>query len=187
MLRALAAALFALVFTSSLALAQTAPPPNPDNILVIELRTGKVMIELLPKIAPKHVERIKLLAREHFYDGLVFHRVIPGFMAQTGDPTGTGSGGSKYPDLKAEFTMTPFERGTLGAARTNRPDTANSQFFITFQHTPHLNGNYTVFGRVIEGMTYVDDIKKGDRDSGHVDGPDEMLKVYILADVQKKS
>ena len=103
---------------------------DPENTLVIETKTGKVLIALRPDIAPKHVERVKKLAREGFYDGIVFHRVIPGFMAQTGDPTGTGAGGSKYPDLEAEFSLAPFERGTVGAARSQSPNSANSQFFI---------------------------------------------------------
>lgn len=159
---------------------------DPENTLVIETKDGKVLIALRPDLAPKHVERIKRLAREGFYDGIVFHRVIPGFMAQTGDPTGTGTGGSKYPDLSAEFSPTPFERGTLGAARSQSPDSANSQFFITFTRTPHLNGQYTVFGKVIEGMQYIDAVKKGSQqDNGKVDNPDKMLKVYVLADVQK--
>ncbi|MEQ8825584.1 MAG: peptidylprolyl isomerase [Filomicrobium sp.] len=151
----------------------------------METKTGKVLIGLRPDIAPNHVERIKKLAREGFYNDIVFHRVIAGFMAQTGDPTGTGAGGSKYPDLRAEFTQTPFERGTLGAARSASPDSANSQFFITFTRVPHLNGQYTVFGKVIEGMTHIDAVKKGDPgQNGKVDNPDKMLKVYVLADAK---
>jgi len=158
---------------------------DPENILVIETKTGKVVIQLRPDVAPKHVERVKKLAREGFYNGIVFHRVIPGFMAQTGDPTGTGAGGSKYPDLAAEFSLTPFERGTLGAARSQSPNSANSQFFIAFQRSPHLNGQYTVFGKVIEGMTNIDQVKKGsEQNNGQVDNPDKMLKVYILADAK---
>lgn len=157
--------------------------PDPENTLVIETKDGKVLIKLRPDLAPKHVERVKRLAREGFYDGVVFHRVIPGFMAQTGDPTGTGTGGSKYPDLPAEFSLAPFERGTVGAARSQSPDSANSQFFITFTRTPHLNGQYTVFGEVVEGMQYIDAVKKGSaQKNGQVDNPDKMLKVYILAD-----
>ena len=163
-----------------------APDANdPENALVIETKTGKVVIQLRPDLAPKHVERIKKLAREGFYNGIVFHRVIPGFMAQTGDPTGTGAGGSKYPDMAAEFSLTPFESGTLGAARSQSPNSANSQFFITFQRTPNLNGQYTVFGKVIEGMTNIDQVKKGsEQNNGQVDNPDKMLKVYILADAK---
>jgi peptidylprolyl isomerase len=166
------------------ALAQ-APAADPSNTLVIELKTGKVTVQLRPDLAPKHVERVKQLAREGFYNGLKFHRVIAGFMAQTGDPTGTGSGGSKYPDLPAEFTPTAFERGTVGAARTNNPNSANSQFFFTFTHTPHLNGQYTVWGKVIDGMTHIDNIKKGEPGSGQVANPDVMQKVYLLSDAKK--
>ena len=173
-------------FLASLALALVAlalpaaaqPKTDPANTLVIELKSGKVYIELLPKLAPKHVERVKTLARQGFYDGIVFHRVIKGFMAQTGDPTGTGTGGSKLPDLPAEFTPTAFERGTIGAARTNDPNSANSQFFICFTHTPFLNGKYTVWGKVVEGMQHVDQIAKGEPPPN----PDKMLKVYVLAD-----
>ena len=135
---------------------------DPSNTVIMELKTGKVTIRLRPDLAPQHVERFKMLVNEGFYKGLKFHRVIPGFMAQTGDPQGTGAGGSKYPDLKAEFSAVAFERGTLGAARTNDPNSANSQFFITFTHAPHLNGQYTVFGQVIDGMQNVDQIAKGE-------------------------
>ncbi len=171
----------------ALATAASAAPPalDPENALVIELKSGKVTIQLRPDLAPKHVERVKKLAREGFYNGIVFHRVIPGFMAQTGDPTGTGAGGSKLPDLPAEFTNAPFERGTVGAARTASPNSANSQFFICFTHTPHLNGKYTVWGQVVDGMTHVDAVKKGDGDGGSVANPDKMLKVYVLADAKK--
>ncbi len=162
--------------------AAQAPALDPENTLVIELKTGKVMIQLRPDLAPKHVERVKTLARQGFYDGQVFHRVIKGFMAQTGDPTGTGQGGSKLGNLKAEFTPTPFERGSVGAARTNDPDTANSQFFICFTHTPFLNGKYTVWGRVVQGMEHVDKIALGEPPAN----PDKMLKVYVLKDGPKK-
>lgn len=158
---------------------------DPENTLVIETKDGKVLIQLRPDLAPNHVARVKKLAREGFYNGIVFHRVIPGFMAQTGDPTGTGTGGSKYPDLKAEFNMMPFERGTLGMARSASPDSANSQFFITFTRTPHLNNQYTAFGKVIEGMQHIDAVKKGsEANNGQVDNPDKMLKVYVLADAK---
>ena len=158
---------------------------DPENTLVIETKDGKVLIGLRPDLAPNHVARIKQLAREGFYNGVVFHRVIPGFMAQTGDPTGTGAGGSKYPDLQAEFNPAAFERGTLGAARSQSPDSANSQFFITFTRVPHLNGQYTVFGKVTEGMQHIDAVKKGtESNNGQVDNPDKMLKVYVLADAK---
>ncbi len=145
------------------------------EILVMELKTGKVRIKLRPDLAPKHVERVKMLVGEKFYDGLKFHRVIPGFMAQTGDPQGTGQGGSKYPDLAQEFTLTAFERGTIGAARTADPNSANSQFFICFTHTPHLNGKYTVWGQVIEGMEHVDKLAPGEPPAN----PDKIMRMYL--------
>ena len=130
------------------------------------------------------MERIQQLASEGFYDGVVFHRVIDGFMAQTGDPTGTGTGGSPYPDLPAEFSSIGYERGVVGMARTNDPNSANSQFFIMFGPAPRLNGAYTVFGRVVSGMDNVDAIKKGDaRRNGIVDGPDAMVRARLLADL----
>jgi len=144
-----------------------APPPqveaNPANKLTLELSNGgTVVIQLRPDLAPNHVARVQTLVRRGFYDGLIFHRVMPGFMAQGGDPTGTGEGGSDLPDLKAEFTTVPFLRGTVGAARTQEPDTANSQFFIMFVPNSDLDGNYTVFGRVISGMDAVDRIAPGE-------------------------
>jgi len=131
-----------------------------DPVEVSPVQT--VIIELFPDIAPSHVEQIKTLVNEGFYDGIVFHRVIEGFMAQTGDPTGTGTGGSDLPDIRAEFTQTSFERGTLGMARSGHPDSANSQFFICFQEASFLNNQYTVFGRVIEGMEFIDALVKGE-------------------------
>jgi peptidylprolyl isomerase len=172
-------AIIALAFTAA-AQAQ-APKADPNNTLVVELKTGRVLIQLRPDLAPKHVARVKQLAKEGFYNNIKFHRVIAGFMAQTGDPTGTGTGGSKLGNLPAEFTPTPFERGTIGAARTQDPNTANSQFFICFTHVPHLNGQYTVWGKVIEGMQYVDQIAKGEQPAN----PDVMQKVYLLADAKK--
>jgi peptidylprolyl isomerase len=147
--------------------------------LVLETTKGNVVIRLRPDLAPRHVERLKLLANEGFYNGVPFHRVMEGFMAQTGDPTGTGSGGSKYPDLKAEFTQEPFVRGTVGMARTSAPDTANSQFFICFQPASFLNGTYTVVGEVVEGMSAVDGLKRGTGSSGMVSAPDRVLKARI--------
>ncbi|MGB3723565.1 MAG: peptidylprolyl isomerase [Pacificimonas sp.] len=136
---------------------------DPENILNLDLSTGgRVSILMRPDIAPAHVERYRTLAKQGFYDGIVFHRVIPGFMAQTGDPTGTGQGGSDLPDLKAEFTRLPHLRGTVSAARTNEPDTANSQFFIVFQPRSSLDENYTAFGRVIAGMQYAQAIAVGE-------------------------
>ncbi|HEY1144379.1 MAG TPA: peptidylprolyl isomerase [Sphingomicrobium sp.] len=136
---------------------------DPSNRLTLDLSTGqKVVVILRPDAAPAHVERIKTLVRQGFYDGLTFHRVIPGFMAQGGDPKGTGEGGSSLPDLKAEFNSLPFLRGTVGAARADNPDSANSQFFIMFGPKIEMNGKYTVFGRVAEGMAAVDGIATGE-------------------------
>ena len=166
--------------------AQTAAPAlDPANTLIIELKSGKVTIELLPKLAPKHVERVKQLAKDKFYDGIKWHRVMAGFMAQSGDPTGTGTGGSKYGNLPAEFTPTPFNRGVVGAARSASKDSANSQFFIMFAANPGLNGEYTVWGRVVDGMTAVDAIKKGAAGSGTVDQPDVIVKAYLASDAKK--
>jgi peptidylprolyl isomerase len=175
------AALGAFAMLAGSAFAQ-APKATPENTLVIELKTGKVVIQLRPDLAPKHVERIKLLANEKFYDNVKWHRVMNGFMAQTGDPKGLGIGGSKYPDLAAEFTPEPFKRGTVGAARTQNPNTANSQFFICFNDMgcQSLTGQYTVWGQVIEGMEHVDQIKRGAPGSGQVTDPDVMQKVYLL-------
>jgi peptidylprolyl isomerase len=151
-----------------------------DN-LVIELKTGKVVIKLRPDLAPKHVERVTTLAAQGFYNGLKWHRVIDDFMAQTGDPTGTGAGGSKLPDLPAEFSKEEFKRGTVAAARTSDPDSANSQFFICFNSIGcgGLRGQYTIWGEVTEGMENVDAIKRGEPGSGIVTDPDVMLKVYV--------
>ncbi len=154
------------------------------NTVYLELKTGRVTIALRPDLAPQHVERFKKLTKEGFYDGLKFHRVITGFMAQTGDPTGTGTGGSSYPDLPAEFSSEPFKRGTLGAARTSDPNTANSQFFICFEAAAHLNGQYTVFGEVVDGMEHVDKIKKGQGQGGEVFNPDTIVKMQLASDAK---
>ena len=132
---------------------------DPENTLHIELKDGTVVIELLPDVAPNHVTRVKELARDGFYDGIVFHRVIDGFMAQTGDPSGTGMGSSDKPDLAAEFSNEKHGRGTVSMARAANPDSANSQFFICFDDASYLDGQYSVFGRVVEGMDFVDNIK----------------------------
>lgn len=148
--------------------------------LILELGSGPVDIALLPEVAPQHVERTITLTGQGFYDGVVFHRVIEGFMAQTGDPTGTGAGGSPLPDLPAEFSDLPFERGVIGAARTADPNSANSQFFITYADAPHLNGQYTVWGRVVSGMEHVDALKKGDpATNGMVENPDRIVSARI--------
>jgi cyclophilin family peptidyl-prolyl cis-trans isomerase len=164
-----------LVFASLPAAAQNL---DPENTLVMQLEGGTVVIRLRPDLAPNHVARAKELARAGFYDGTPFHRVIDGFMAQGGDPTGTGTGGSELPDLKAEFTNTNFGRGTIGAARTNDPNTANSQFFICFDDCSFLNGQYTVWGEVVEGMELVDKIKRGEP----VQDPDRIVSVKVQAD-----
>ncbi len=156
-----------------------------ENILYIDLTYGRVVIEMLPKIAPKHVERIKTLTRQKFYDGIVFHRVIDGFMAQTGDPSGTGMGGSKMPDIKAEFSDEPHIRGAVSMARASDPNSANSQFFIVTSDSRFLDGQYSVWGRVISGMEFVDKIKKGANRDGKVVGPDGMVKVRVAKDENK--
>ena len=136
---------------------------------------GKVVIKLYPDVAPKHVAQITMLAKEGFYDGIIFHRVIEGFMAQTGDPTGTGMGGSDLPDIRAEFSDEPFVRGTLGMARSQHPDSANSQFFICFEEASFLNGQYTVFGKVVEGMEYIDKVMRGEPP----DYPDKIVSMKL--------
>jgi len=151
---------------------------DPENTLVIETTQGRVVIALRPDLAPNHVARIKQLAREGFYDGIAFHRVIDGFMAQTGCPHGTGTGGSTYPNLKAEFNAEPHVRGVCSMARAASPDSANSQFFICFDDATFLDRKYTVWGQVIEGMENVDKIKRGEP----VQNPDKMVSVKVAAD-----
>lgn len=163
-----------------------APASDPENTLLLELKGGTVVIQLRPDLAPNHVARIKELTRKGFYNGIVFHRVIEGFMAQTGDPTGTGAGGSDLPDLKAEFNSAKHITGTLSMARAGSPDSANSQFFICFKPSPFLDGNYTVFGQVVSGMEFVNAIKKGDSgNNGSVTNPDKIISLKVLADVEK--
>jgi peptidylprolyl isomerase len=158
---------------------------DPENTLIMELKSGKVVIELRPDLAPKHVARIKELTRQGYYDGTVFHRVIPGFMAQGGDPTGTGGGGSGT-KLKAEFSKEKHVRGTCSMARAASPDSADSQFFLMFGPSPHLDGKYTVWGKVSEGMDHVDAIKKGDKaDNGSVDDPDSIVSLRVAVDVKE--
>ena len=151
---------------------------DPENTLIMELDTGPVTIKLRPDLAPGHVARIKELAREGFYDGVVFHRVIPGFMAQGGDPTGTGSGGSDKANLQAEFSKEPHVRGVCSMARTANPNSANSQFFIVFDEVPHLNGQYTVWGEVTEGMENVDALPKGEPPRA----PGKIVSMKVAAD-----
>lgn len=151
------------------------------NTITMELKSGPVVIELRPDLAPNHVARIKELSESGFYDGAPFHRVIPGFMAQTGDPTGTGAGGSKLPDLKAEFSNERHVRGTVSMARTNNPNSANSQFFICFADAPWLDRQYTVWGKVTSGMEHIDAIKKGgEHNNGAIGGePDRIVKMRV--------
>jgi peptidylprolyl isomerase len=179
----LLAALAALIFMAP-ALAQQQLPPgaDPQNTLLIDVKYGRIVIKLRNDIAPKHVERIKLLAREKYYDNVPFHRVIAGFMAQTGDGTrGDGTGGSKYPNLPAEFSNVPFKRGTVGMARRgDSVDSANSQFFICFGDASFLNNQYTVIGEVVQGMDVVDKINKGEPPAN----PDKMVKVQVASDIK---
>lgn len=173
----LAAAAVAALASASVARAE-------DKLLYLDTKDGRVTIKLRPDLAPKHVERIEKLAKEHFYDGIVFHRVIDGFMAQAGDPDGTGMGSSRYPDVKAEFSDLPFKRGTVAMARQpGDKDSANSQFFICFTDAPQLQGKYTIWGEVVSGMDVVDKIKKGDKaNNGMVEGPDKIVKIRSAGD-----
>ena len=176
-------AMLAVTVSPAFAQAPAATPapaaPNSENMLVLDLSTGgRVTIQMFPDLAPAHVERIKTLTRQGFYNGVIFHRVIDGFMAQTGDPQGTGQGGSELPDLKAEFNKTPHLRGTVSMARTNEPDTANSQFFICFQPRFNLDNKYTVFGRVTSGMQFVDAIERGEPPAN----PSKVIQASIAAD-----
>jgi peptidylprolyl isomerase len=172
--------MLAIGLVSAFVAGATAEAQDLENTLYMDLDDGRVVIELLPDVAPQHVERIKQLARAGFYDGIVFHRVIEGFMAQTGDPTGTGSGGSDLPDLPAEFSNTPFVRGTLGAARTADPNSANSQFFICFDDATWLNGQYTVFGQVTSGMEFIDQLAMGEPPAN----PDKIIRLQVAADAE---
>ena len=180
-------ALLAALACAAPAVAQPLPAGvDPQNAVVIDTNKGRIVMKLRPDLAPKHAERIKQLARDKYYDNVPFHRVIAGFMAQTGDGArGDGSGGSKYPNLPAEFSSVPFKRGIVGMARTNDPNSANSQFFIMFAETPSLNGQYTVVGEVISGMDVVDKIKKGSpAENGKVADPDRMTRVQVAADAK---
>jgi peptidylprolyl isomerase len=172
------ALLFALTIRPALAL-------DPENTLYLDLKDGRVVIELRPDLAPGHVARIKELVRQNFYNGTVFHRVIAGFMAQGGDPTGTGMGGSGK-KLKSEFSSAERHvRGTVSMARSADPDSGDSQFYICFAPAPNLDGKYTIWGRVVEGMEFVDMIKKGNRnDNGKVEQPDRIIKMQVAADVK---
>ena len=161
-------------------------PTDLENTLYLDLKDNcRVTIRLRPDLAPKMVERVKTLTRQGFYDGTPFHRVIEGFMAQGGDPSGSGSGGSKLPNVPAEFSRSAhFLRGTVGAARTSDPDSANSQFYIMFAPASHLDGQYTIFGQVVSGMECVDKIKRGSGGSGSVSSPDKIVKMQVAADAK---
>ena len=177
-------ALTPLFVAISLMFAGATVAMDKENTLYIDLKDGRVVIEMRPDLAPQHVAQIKKLAREGKYDGVVFHRVIEGFMAQTGDPTGTGSGGMGE-TLKAEFSKEPHVRGSVSMARTNDPNSARSQFFIVFKDSNFLDGQYTVWGKVVSGMEFVDKIKKGAPGSGAVAAPqDKMIKVQVAADAK---
>jgi peptidylprolyl isomerase len=163
--------------------APAAPVQDLQNTIYLDTKDGRITILLRPDLAPKHVAQIEALTKRGFYNGLVFHRVIDGFMAQTGDPTGTGTGKSDLPNIPAEFSAEPFKRGTIGMARSQDPDSANSQFFICFADASFLNHKYTVVGQVVSGMDVVDKIKKGAKeDNGAVTGPDKIVKMQIAAD-----
>jgi peptidylprolyl isomerase len=180
---ALRRALSSLVFT--LALGGTAMAADAENTLYMDVPAGRVVIALRPDLAPNHVAQIKALTRRGFYDGVPFHRVIDGFMAQTGDPTGTGTGGSGH-KLRAEFSNEKHVRGVLSMARTADPNSADSQFFIMFAAAPSLDGQYTVWGKVESGMDYIDQIKKGDQArNGSVSNPDKIIKMQVAADADK--
>jgi len=157
----------------------------PTDTLDLKTKYGDVIIKLLPDVAPKHVKQIQTLVARHFYDGLKFHRVIPGFMAQTGDPLGTGAGGSDLPNVPLEASATPFKRGTVGMARAQDPDSANSQFFICTGDAAFLNGNYTVFGEVVSGMGAIDKLKHGTQDNnGAVKNPDKIITMRFAPDAR---
>ncbi|HEX2942064.1 MAG TPA: peptidylprolyl isomerase [Rhodopila sp.] len=159
---------------------------DPENTLYMDLKYGRVVIQLLPEYAPKTVAQIKTLTRQGFYDGTPFHRVIEGFMAQGGDPTGTGTGGSKLPDVPLEASHLHFVRGVCGMARASDPNSGNSQFFIMFAPAPSLDGQYTIWGRVVRGMEHVDQIKRGTGPNGQVVGqPDRILHMRVAADVKE--
>jgi peptidylprolyl isomerase len=183
LLALLAALTLAGLTCAAPAMAQPLPAgSDPQNTIVIDTNKGRIVMKLRPDLAPKHAERIKQLARDKYYDNVPFHRVIAGFMAQTGDGQNkNGTGGSKYPNLQAEFTSTPFKRGVVGMARSNDPNSANSQFFIMYDDGAFLNGKYTVVGEVVSGMDVVDKIKKGEP----VVDPDRMTRVQVGADVKQ--
>ncbi len=182
----LRSSLAALALLASIGLAQAqAPKADPENTVVLTTKDGPVTIQLRPDLAPKHVAQIKALVKRGFYDGIVFHRVIDGFMAQTGDPTGTGTGGSDLPNIPAEFGQTPFKVGSVGMARSSSPNSANSQFFICYEGCGSLTGQYTLFGDVVSGMDAVRKIKKGSSaNNGVVTNPDKIVTMRMQADAK---
>ncbi|MDO8421303.1 MAG: peptidylprolyl isomerase [Parvibaculum sp.] len=172
----------ALIAFALVGMTRSAFALDPENTIYLDTKDGRVVIELLPEVAPQHVARIKELTRAGFYNGIVFHRVIEDFMAQTGDPTGTGTGGSDLPNVKAEFSDEAFWTGAVGMARSSSPDSANSQFFICLDNANFLDGQYTLFGRVVEGMEFVDKIKRGEPPVN----PDKIVKMQVAADADQK-
>ena len=177
--------LMGLLLGAALTIGGTAMAGDLENTLYMDVPAGRVVIEMRPDLAPHHVEQIKRLTRQGFYNGVVFHRVIDGFMAQTGDPTGTGTGGSGT-KLKAEFSAEHFVRGVVGMARSQDPNSADSQFFIMFAPAPSLDGQYTIWGKVVSGMEFIDKIKKGDSArNGAVSNPDKIVKMQVAADAEK--
>jgi len=185
-LKAFLVALSLMILGGAAAQAQDAVPPlTPENTLIMQLKTGRVVIQMRPDLAPRHVARIKELVQRGFYDGLVFHRVIDGFMVQGGDPTGTGRGGSGF-KLPAEFSRVKHMRGTVSMARAQDPNSADSQFFICLEPQPSLDGQYTIWGQVVQGMEHVDQIKKGSRSSnGLVSQPDSIQWMKMAKDVKE--
>jgi peptidylprolyl isomerase len=175
--------LLTFLMTGILTMATETSATDPENTLYLDLKDGRVTIGLRPDLAPKHVSRIKELVRDGFYDGLKFHRVIPGFMAQGGDPSGNGTGGSGV-NIDAEFSKEPHVRGVLSMARSSNPNSADSQFFIVFADAPHLDGQYTVWGKVTDGMKFVSKIKRGKGSGGQVTNPDKIIKMQIGSDVK---
>jgi peptidylprolyl isomerase len=175
-----------LLLIAAVTFGEKAMAADLENTLYLDVPAGRVVIEMRPDLAPATVAQIKALTRRGFYDGIAFHRVIDGFMAQTGDPKGDGTGGSGHP-LKAEFSNEKHVRGTVSMARTSDPNSADSQFFIVLAPAPHLDGNYTIWGMVVSGMDNIDKIKKGAPGSGAVTNPDKIIKMQVAADAEKKS
>ena len=182
--RRAASVLFAGLLLGATAVA-AAPAPDPQNTIFLDTKDGRITIQLRSDLAPKAAAQLRTLTKRGFYNGIVFHRVIDGFMAQTGDPTGTGTGKSDLPNVPAEFSKEPFKRGTVGMARSSDPNSANSQFFICFADASFLNNQYTVVGQVTSGMDVVDKIKKGSQaDNGQVSNPDKIVKMQLAADAK---